>query len=400
MTYEELNKIFQKYLGRDIAQPDWQGSEEARQSAFRLATQTPEQVAREVLASPEYMTRQETLAKQPYLPRLEEIELTEKQARKEAEISGQRLGFKKQELAGTKTTIEEDIADAIKKVKKHEEEQNISFLNRQQRLGLRPSGLTVGGLQELATTTGETLNRLERDRANKLALVALQENELTLSGQEAENTLQSAIRLAQIQKGAVSQDVSERKKQLIDTAASELEQAVREGDAEAFNRAIKMIDLAQETPEGQTIDLGKFGKITGVKKATPRERKTEQATVDGRRVLIDSDTGEVIKDLGSAYKATVGDGVSDVSGVSTETAAIKAIKSAVKAGGNVLDIGEQIYNSPLDNTEKMRIFSWFFKTYNVNINSPLGRKVLKLERTGGKGAKGGSFVGAEEDEDY
>ena len=387
LTRDQLNQIYQKHLGRPLGDADVAalGGEGGAWKNMDKLTFTKDVI----LPSQEYFTKQESTARRRYAPELEQIGFEEEQARKQSEIAGKGLELEKKGISETKSQLEYDLEDAIKSVRKQQKEQEVGFLNQQQRLGLRPSGLTVGGLGELATETGTQISRLERTRANKLAQLALQENELTLRGEATQGTLASGLKQTQIRRGGVEQNISDTKQNLIDTAKFSLEKAIQENDATEFNRAIKLIELAQDTPEGQEIDLGKYGKISGTKPTKEEkvtERKTEQATVDGRRLLIYSDTGETVKDLGRAGKGT-GDTTATDETLITKEKSIKAIENMVKSGTKLLDIGQQIYKSPLSEGDKKTVLKWFVETYKINLNSPIGARINELvyskAKTGG-----------------
>lgn len=69
------------------------------------------------------------------------------------------------------------------------------------------------------------------------------------------------------------------------------------------------IDLSTDTIETYSAKLAKAQELYGKKE----ELKTQVITANGRSLLVDTQTGETIKDLGSAYKGTGGG--DEISGV-------------------------------------------------------------------------------------
>jgi hypothetical protein len=60
--------------------------------------------------------------------------------------------------------------------------------------------------------------------------------------------------------------------------------------------------IASELPVGQTLETP-YGTIEGIK---PKTANTDIITANGRQLLIDRSTGDVLRDLGSAYKGDSG----------------------------------------------------------------------------------------------
>jgi len=248
-----------------------------------------EQREREFLSSADFANLQGERARLERAPELENIELGQEMAKQQAELS-------KQQLDLSKSTLEGDIAESIRRIKKNQLEQQSNFLNQQQRLGIRPSGITQTGLGELGIETGISLNRLEAQRANQLAQMALNQSGV-------EQTLASAVRQGTIARAGIEQNIGDRKQQLLDAAQSSFENAIRTNDKESFDRAMKLIRLAQDTPEGTTLDLGEYGQVEGTKYVAPPKIDTQVVSVGNRQVLIESETGKIIQDLGEVSRA-------------------------------------------------------------------------------------------------
>ena len=390
---EQRKKYFRDLLGRELT-PEDLVAVGGESNLERVYGSSPLAQYEEIMNSPEYLSRVQEKAKSRYAPELEQVGLEEEQARKQAEIAGKGFELEKKGISETKSQLEYDLEDAIKNIKKQQKEQEIGFLNQQQRLRIRPSGLTVGGLGELATETGTQISRLERTRANKLAQIALQENELTLRGEATQGTLASSLRQTQIRRGGIEQNISETKQGLIDQAKASFEKAIADNDAEEFNRAIKLIDLANQTPEGQEVDLGQYGKIRGTKAVKPVERKTETIIAGGRQLLIDSATGETIRDLGGAYKATgrgketsKSSAVSD-NGFYNKKQGINTIKEAKNRGISLTEVLDELNNSPLSTADRSALLSYIEGVYQINISEPRKQQILK--KTGTTAKKSGS----------
>lgn len=214
--------------------------------------ETPDIIAQNILQTPE-RTGEFTLGAQrqaqlELAPQLESIGLEEQGATRAAELAKTRLG-------GFRTQLEEDIADAIKRVNKQREEEEKRFLGQQSERGLFRSGLTQEGLQRLGLETTETLNRLEKQRANKLA-------ELALQATGVEQTLASSVRQAQLEKTRLQAGLGQRATELFGLGR----QAVERGQAGELERALQFEELARQTPEGEIIELPGGQRVTGKKK--------------------------------------------------------------------------------------------------------------------------------------
>lgn len=171
--------------------------------------------------TPEYVAEQERTARLEYAPQLENINLSQQRAQQQAALTGK-------ELELSKNTLEGDIAESIRRVNRQAAERQTSFLNQQQRLGIRSSGLTETGLYNMNAEQGITLSRLEADRANRLAQLALQSAGAT-------DTLSNAVRQAEISRMQAEQNIGSRKNQLISGYQSGLEASLN--DIEAQERA-------------------------------------------------------------------------------------------------------------------------------------------------------------------
>jgi hypothetical protein len=162
-----------------------------------MATQAELQAQLDRAKSPEFLAEQEAAARLAYEPQLANIQLSESRARKQSDLSRQGI-----ELG--RNTLEGDINESIRRIKRQQQEQEANFLNKQQNLGIRSSGLTLTGLSNIGSETGITLSRIEQDRANRLAQFALQEANV-------EDTLANAIRQAEISKQQLEFDIAERR---------------------------------------------------------------------------------------------------------------------------------------------------------------------------------------------
>ena len=95
-------------------------------------------------------------------------------------------------------------------------------------------------------------------------------------------------------------------------------QASRTSSLEASKFALERADKAAEAQKPSTMTVGKgqtvvrynpaTGKTETIAQGAPEDRKTSVTEIAGRKVLVDTETGETIKDLGSTEKpeATAG----------------------------------------------------------------------------------------------
>jgi len=145
--------------------------------------------------------------------------------------------------------------------------------------------------------------------------------------------------------------------------------------------ADKKLQIALSLPEGQTVNIPEFGgEIKGLAPTEKSviEKDTQVVTAGGRQLLVNKQTGETIADLGSAYKGTGGGGGggSDLTTAITKTQAIKAAQSAVQQGQSPLEVADEVLNLPLSESDTKSIIQWLARTYNINLNSPTGQRIL------------------------
>lgn len=262
---EQFKKAFMTYLGRT--------PEDTAVSAFQSAPISLADRIAEIQNSPEAMGFRSRQVAARYSPVLEQLDFQTGQAKNEADLARSALDLQRNQL-------DAEIADAIKRVNESQKQQQTNFMNQQQRLGIRPSGLSVGGLEQLATDTGTTLNRLEQNRANRLAQLALQRTGI-------EGTYASAARQGQLSR----QNVSEQ-----------IRQAIEQTGEQDFNRQLQMATLAEQLPAGRTVNLGGFGQVQG------RGVRGEQATALFQNpILLNTLPDDVLRQLLESYGFTVTD---------------------------------------------------------------------------------------------
>jgi hypothetical protein len=188
--------------------------------------------------------------RQAYAPEMDNLNLRDEIARRSRESSKITYGINKDELKSS-------YDDAAFNTQRTQQENENSFMNKQSQLGLLRSGMTGTGLSTMAEDTQRSINRLNIQKANRLA-------DLTLSDQNAEASLADVLRQTGNRRTVIESDITGKTKSLADAQL----------DAE-FNRLLSMQALANETEVGTTIDLGQFGKVTGRKAAPQRVTSAE-----------------------------------------------------------------------------------------------------------------------------
>lgn len=237
-----FRNAFQTYLNR---QP-----EQAALDAFMNSTvSTPDRVA-EVASSPEALNVKTNQVRSQFAPALENIDYGLQQTQNQAGIQNNQFDLQQQNLDLQKNQLQQSVEDAIKQVKRNEADQQSNFTNQQQRLGIRQSGLTDTGLNQIGADTTTNLNRLELNRANNLAQLALQGANLNLQKAGATNSLASAVRQAQMQRNDVN---------------SQIQSAINGNNQQDFGNEIQKFQLSQGLPVDQSGFLGRFGFIQGQK---------------------------------------------------------------------------------------------------------------------------------------
>jgi len=194
---------------------------------------TPDRIS-EIASSPEALGVRANQVRTQFAPAFENIDYGLSQAQNEAQLANSQLDLQRNQL-------QQSIEDAIKQVKRNQADQQSQFVNQQQRLGIRQSGLTDTGLAQMGADTTNQLNRLELNRANQLASLALQ-------GSGVQNSLASAIRQAQLQRNTLSQDIQNQ---------------ISGFNQQDFGNEVNKFQLGQNLPIGQRGFLGRFGYVEG-----------------------------------------------------------------------------------------------------------------------------------------
>lgn len=285
-----IEKWYPRYLGR-AAKP-----EEIAQ--FEAAAIDPEARLAEILASPE---RQQYIAGRTQRLTAPSYKLGVERLRGAEERGLQRIGQEK-------TAIGDYYSDLLAGLQRESTRASGALTSKQSQLGLLRSGGTAAGLGEIQRRTAEQTGRSLRQKAEKLAELALQRTGLT-----------EQTRLGKEQLGiAREEDIRNLREQMLTrgeagletvrTRQAQEEQARKQQEAEA--RKIEQIkfELSQQIPVGQSREFPGIGRVEGTLQPQPVERKTKITTANGRRLLIDTQTGETVADLGRAYKTTGGGG--------------------------------------------------------------------------------------------
>lgn len=192
--------------------------------------------------TPEYLAEQERIARLEYAPTLENISLAEQRAQQQADLAGKEVDLSKNALEGS-------IADSIRRINRQAAEQQSNFLNQQQKLGIRSSGLTETGLYNMNAETGATLSRLEADRANRLAQLALQ-------SAGTQDSLASAVRQAQISRMQAEQNIASRRQGYIQEKQTGLEALLNQLDQQELAAKERAATRSSTRTSIPTTDLG------------------------------------------------------------------------------------------------------------------------------------------------
>lgn len=243
------NSLFQQLLGRPLNPEDINavGGEQGLQQNY--ATNPASGMYGEIINSPEYLNTLKTQAAARFAPE------------KTAAVNAATDAYTQANDTAVKS------ADTNRR----------AFEERQNQLGLLSAGTTGLGEGNIATDLTKTQGLNARDLAAKTTAANSQfdANTQDLIGKL---TQQAQDHLSAIQKGEESQKQAQ------------------------LDLQTKALAIAATVPRGQTINIPGLGTIQGLKEPAA---SSEIVNVGNRQVLIDKNTGNVIKDLGAtSYKPT------------------------------------------------------------------------------------------------
>lgn len=203
------------------------------------------------------------------------------------------------------------------------------------------------GISRIAGALGAKDPMLEQ--ASKMREMASQFDRTT-----AEGWMQYARALYQMGNSAAAQQAAMQARQMMEQEAklgklsAETAETVRKGsaaEAAVKSRAAALKKKFPDMSEEEAMGLAEDPKVVADLLKVPKEQavKTEVTTAGGRRLLINKETGETIKDLGTADKSleeSLGTGLGTIAGVIGNALAKKTAEGAGSRAGQ--GVGEQV----------------------------------------------------------